>query len=111
MKDNVLRMHSFMDQWKAPLFERKTKTMTPEDLQQNHESTVMARLDEIKGNGKDIQKLVKDTTEAIKPDKKSAQWLAYIDYLNSLVIQGITEGVNASMEYLADQISIKINKL
>jgi dynein heavy chain, axonemal len=45
--------------------------MTPEDLESAHSAAVMARLDEIKSHGKDIQKLVKDTTEAIKPDKKS----------------------------------------
>lgn len=111
MKDNVLKMGEMMDQWKTPLFERKTKTMTPEDLESTHASVVMARLDEIKAHGKDIQKLVKDTTENIKPDKKSQQWLSYVDYLNSLVIEGITEGINASLNYLSDQISIKYNKL
>lgn len=72
---------------------------------------VMPRHEDIKSHGKDIQKLVKDTTEAIKPEKKSPQWLAYVDYLNSLMIEGVAEGINASMMYLADQISIKYNKL
>jgi hypothetical protein len=76
--------------------------MTPEDLVSAHEAAVMSRLDEIKSHGKDIQKLVKDTTEAIKPDKKSHQWIAYVDYLNSLVIDGITVGINASLAYLAN---------
>lgn len=111
MKDNVVKMHAMMDLWKTPLFERKNKTMTPEDLENTHSSVVMARLDDIKVHGKDIQKLVKDTTESIKPDKKSSQWLAYVDYLNSLVIEGITVGINASLAYLANQISIKYNKL
>jgi dynein heavy chain len=111
MKDNVLKMSDMMGKWKTPLFERKTKTMTPEDLESAHSAAVMARLDEIKSHGKDIQKFVKDTTEAIKPDKKSQQWLAYVDYLNSLVIDGITTGINASLEYLAAQISIKHNRL
>ena len=31
--------------------------------------------------------------------------------MNSLVIEGITEGINASLNYLSDQISIKYNKL
>jgi dynein heavy chain len=71
----------------------------------------MPRLEDIRNHGKDIHKLVKDTTEAIKPDKKSIQWLAYVDYLNSLIIEGVTEGINGSMVYLADQISIKYNQL
>jgi dynein heavy chain len=85
--------------------------MAPDDLEQTHQSLVMPRLEDIRNHGKDIHKLVKDTTEAIKPDKKSIQWLAYVDYLNSLIIEGVTEGINASMMYLADQISIKYNQL
>ena len=111
MKDNVLKMQHMMDFWKKPLFERKAKTMAPDDLEQTHQSLVMPRHEDIRQHGKDIQKLVKDTTEAIKPDKKSTQWLSYVDYLNSLVIEGVTEGINASMAFLADQISIKYNKL
>jgi hypothetical protein len=63
----------------------------------------------IKAAAKDIQRLVKETTEAIKPDRKSSEWLAYVDYLNSLIIAGVTNGINASMVYMADQISIKYN--
>lgn len=33
MKDNVLKMHDYMNFWKNPLFDRKTKTMTPDDLE------------------------------------------------------------------------------
>jgi dynein heavy chain len=111
MKDNVIRMQQMMGFWQKPLFERKAKTMAPDDLEQTHQSLVMPRLEDIRNHGKDIHKLVKDTTEAIKPDKKSIQWLAYVDYLNSLIIEGVTEGINASMIYLADQISIKYNQL
>jgi hypothetical protein len=45
---------------------------------------------------------MKDTAEAIKPDKKSLTWLAYMDYVNGLVIEGITKGIDSSMTYMAD---------
>jgi dynein heavy chain len=70
----------------------------------------MPRLEDIRTNGKEIHRLMKDTAENIKPDKKAATWLAYVDYVNGLVIEGITDGVVASMNYLADQISIPYNK-
>lgn len=111
MKDNVLKMQHMMSLWQKPLFERKPKTMAPDDLEQTHQSQVGPRLEDIRNHGKDIHKLVKDTTEAIKPDKRSPQWLAYIDYLNSLIIEGVTEGINASMVFLAEQISIKYNQV
>lgn len=45
---------------------------------------------------------MKDTADNIKPDKKSRTWLAYVDYVNGLVIEGITKGINASMNYISD---------
>lgn len=110
MKDNVKKMQEMMQKWERPLFERKTKPLPPEDLEQTHSSQVMPRLEDIKNHGKEIHKLMKDTADNIKPDKKSAQWLAYVDYVNGLIIEGITKGINGSMSYLADQISIQFNK-
>jgi dynein heavy chain len=72
---------------------------------------VMPKLEDIKNHGKEIHKLMKDTAENIKPDKKSITWLAYVDYVNGLIVEGITEGINASLAFLADQISISFNKL
>lgn len=53
---------------------------------------------------------MKDTADNIKPDKKSRTWLAYVDYVNGLVIEGITKGINASMNYISDQINIQYNR-
>jgi hypothetical protein len=111
MKDNVSKMQELMAKWEKPLFERKMKPLAPEDLEQTHQSLVMPRLEDIRNHGKEIHKLMKDTADNIKPDKKSATWLSYVDYVNGLVIEGITTGVHASMSYLADQISIPFNRI
>jgi dynein heavy chain len=106
MKDNVKKVHELMIKWEKPLFERKNKPLFPEDLEQTHQSTIMPRLEDIKNHGKEIHKAIKDTADAIKPDKKSEKWVAYVDYCNGLVIEGITKGIQCSMSYLSDQISI-----
>ena len=110
MKDNVKKMQELMSKWEKPLFDRKMKPLAPEDLEQTHQSLVMPRLEEIRNHGKEIHKLMKDTADNIKPDKKSQTWLSYVDYVNGLVIEGITTGIHASMAYLADQISIPFNR-
>jgi dynein heavy chain len=103
MKDNVKKMHNAMDKWKKSLFERKlSKPLPPEDLEQTHVSLVQPRLEDIKNDGKEIHKLLKDTYDNIKCEKKSVTWLAYVDYVNGLVIEGITKGIQSSMLYLAD---------
>lgn len=110
MKDNINKMQDFMKQWRKPLFERKMKPQPPDELIQFHESLKMPRLEDIKNHGKEIQKLMKDTAENIKPDKKKRTWTDYLDYVNGLVIQGITTGIEGSMEYLANQININYNR-
>lgn len=110
MKDNVKQMKKKMSNWTQPLFERKLKPQLPEDVENFHNASVLPRLEEIKVHGKDISKLMKDTSDAIKPDKKSREWLSYVDFVNGLIIEGITIGINASMVKLAEHISIAHNK-
>jgi len=102
MKDNIAKMHDFMAKWKVPLFERKMKPQPPDELIQFHESLKMPRIEELKIQGKEIQRLMKDTAENIKPDKKKQTWHDYLDYVNGLMIEGLTEGIGASMIYLAN---------
>lgn len=110
MKENVSKMIELMNQWSKPLFERKTRTMLPEDVETLHNATVNARFDTIRSEGKEIHKLMKDTVDSIRPDKKSPKWLSYVDYVNGLVIEGITNGIDSSMTYLAEQINIGYNQ-
>jgi hypothetical protein len=90
-------MEGFMKHWQEPLFTRKLKPLFPEDLEQTHQSLVMPRLEDIRNHGKEIIKLMRDTQDNIKPDKKSPTWLSYVDYVNSLIIEGMTSGIQASM--------------
>ena len=108
MKDNVSKMQSLMETWSKPLFERK-KTMEPEIVAQFHAASVQPRQDDIRAQGKEIHKLLRDTMDNIKPDKKGYVWLQYVDYVNGLIIEGITSAINSSMQYLSDQINIKLN--
>jgi len=54
---------------------------------------------------------MKDTVDNVRPDKKSPMWLSYVDYVNGLVIEGITNGIDSSMTNLAEQISISYNQI
>jgi dynein heavy chain len=110
MKENIRQMIEKMKKWEKPLFERKNKPSQPDDLEQVHSAAVMGRHEDIRQDSKEILRLMKETTDAIRPDKKSMEWLAYVDYVNTLIIEGITRGINASMLGLADNINIETNK-
>lgn len=112
MKDNVRKMIEMMNNWSAtPLYVRKGRTQAPEDVESIHNATISSRFEQIEKEGKDIMKLMKDTNDSIRPDRKSKMWLEYVDYVNGLVIEGITLGISSSMTDLAQQISIPYNKL
>lgn len=36
MKENVKKMHEIMEKWNKPLYERKNKAMSAEDVEQTH---------------------------------------------------------------------------
>ena len=108
MKENVQKICTTMAAWKEPLYIRK-KTQEPDAVVNFHSANVEPRRDDIKQQGKEIHKLLRDTQDNIKPDKKGETWLAYVDYVNGLVIEGITIAINASMEFLSEQINIKAN--
>lgn len=102
MKENVRKMIEMMATWSSsPLYQRKQRTQAPEDVESIHNASVNVRLEQIEKEGKDIMKLMKDTIDNIKPDKKSIMWLAYVDYVNGLVIEGITNAIDSSMTDLA----------
>ena len=111
MKDNVSKMIEIMNNWSKPLFDRRPRTMLPEDVETNHNASVNARFDTIKSEGKEIHKLMKDTVDNVRPDKKSPMWLSYVDYVNGLVIAGITTGINASLLDLLKNININQSAL
>ena len=103
MKENVSKMIEIMNQWsETPLFQRKNRTQLPEDVESLHTAAVGARFEAIKGEGKEIHKLMKDTTDNVRPSKQSPEWKSYVDYVNGLVIEGITNGIDSSMSYLAE---------
>ena len=106
MKENVRKMQDFMELWKRPLFERKAKPMLPEDVEQTHTASVMPRLEDIRNHGKEIHRLMKDSADNIKPNKKDITWLNYVDYVNGLIIEGMTIGIDNSLCYLKKTISI-----
>jgi dynein heavy chain len=107
MKENVQKIHGFMDNWKDKVFfERRAKPMPPDELMSTHTAAVENRFEEVSNQGKEITKLLRDTESNIKPDKSSHEWRAYVDYVNGLVIAGITAGINASLLDLLKNINI-----
>jgi dynein heavy chain len=54
----------------------------------------------VKDNGNQIHKLVREVHAKINVDKKSPTWKAYIDYVNEIVLEGIAQGIITALNHL-----------
>jgi hypothetical protein len=81
--------------------------MAPDVLIGNHAAMVENRFEQVVVQGKEIHKYLKDTFDAVRSDKKSKEWMSYVDYVNGLLIEGIVAGIHASCTYLLSCLDSK----
>lgn len=48
--------------------------------------------------------MIKEVNDAIKIDKKSPNWKAYVDYVNEIVLSGIASAIGTALKGLNDFI-------
>ena len=101
VKANLRKVSALMAKWaQASLLERKPKPMSPEEFESVHKAAVGVKHHQMTEDGKEIAKLVKDSSEALKVSKISANWKAYVDFVNNLVVEGFVGAIAVSMDYL-----------
>jgi dynein heavy chain len=114
LKGNLRRVSAVLSRWcQQPLLERKPKPMSPEDFEIAHKALVGVKLMTMTEDGKELHKLVKDSSEALKVSKIAPTWRAYQDFVNNIVIEGYVAAIAVSMQYvceLLDPLSIARNE-
>lgn len=61
-----------------------------------------------------IHKLLKEVHDAVKIDRKSPMWMAYLQYVNEIVLEGVSRAIGTALNHMNDQIcpqKIKENDL
>ena len=53
-------------------------------------------------DGKEIFKLVKDTSGALKVSKTVYNWRSYVDFVNNIVIEGFVSSIAVSLQQLCE---------
>eukprot|EP00435_Cladocopium_sp_Y103_P017644 s5473_g4.t1 len=122
MKGNLRSISGILSQWcKEPIISRAkgSKPMALDEFDLKHKERVGMRtliqyrlglmtLDELadlavfKHGGKEIHKFVKDSSEALKVSKVAANWKAYVDFVNNIVIEGFVSSIAVSLQHLCE---------
>lgn len=107
MKDNLAGVRDIIDQWERPMIERKTKPMEKEEFERTFKSLCNTNYAEIKESGNEIHRYLEETKNALEMSSSSstsADWTCYLEFVNDLVVKGLTASVMASFKFLLDQI-------
>ena len=101
LKSNLSKISAILAKWsQAPLIERKNKPMSPEEFDSIHKSLMGVKLLQISDDGKEIHKLIRDSNEALRVSKQSANWKAYLDFINNVIVEGFVAAIAVSLQFL-----------
>jgi dynein heavy chain, axonemal len=104
MKDNMRSLNDQLASYSKPLLQRKNKPAIKEEFEREHKNMIKERYSDIKEGGKAIHTMVKETNKVLRVSNASQDWRAYVDFVNNIVVDGLSKVVRNSLEYLLDQI-------
>lgn len=109
MKAHHTRVAELLDAWNASplLFDRKTKALTLAEFDELQKGLCQQKYHMIKEGGNEIHRLLKDTLKCLRVSQGSPDWRAYVDYISSMVEDGLTRVVLKSLGFLRDQLDPK----
>ena len=104
MKDNLAAVQDIVQKWDKPMIERKTKPMEKEEFQRSFKALKTSSHSDIKEAGKQIHTLLKETNKVLRVSNASSDWRCYVEFVNSVVVEGLSKAIMTSLEFLLDQI-------
>lgn len=109
MKRSMSTIHELLSSNNKPLLIRKTKPIAKEEFEREFKNVVKDRYSAIKEVGKSIHAMVKDANKMLRVSNASADWRAYVDFVNNVVVDGLSFIIQTSLQYLLEQLDPSIN--
>jgi dynein heavy chain, axonemal len=104
MKTSLCEVQGVLRGWDAPLMERKPKPVDRDEFERSHKNYKATRYTAIKEGSKEIHNMLKEVNKVLKCSNTSPDWRAYVDFVNNVVVDGLSKCVCSSLNYLLDQI-------
>jgi dynein heavy chain len=115
MKDNFATIKKIMSEYaKVPLADRKNKPQSPADFEDHLKKLWATRHTVISEHQETVTKLLTETNQALKVNKGSPIWRAYVEYVQDHVRDGLAFTIVNSIRFICDQLdqaSIEKNDL
>ena len=111
-KSNVTQINEIMDVWaQSPIFERKADTKEPGLINlADRPDRLKKRYGLIEEGGAKIHALINENVTFFGvADENTAEWKAYKEYIDDMVVEGFYNAVITSLEYLQYNMSPEVN--
>lgn len=103
LKDNLSTIQDTLVAWNAPLFERQAKPVAVGEHERQHKGYIVQRTVKFREGAAEIHRRLKQSNTGIV-GVNSAQWKAYVDYVNNIVVTGVSRVICSSLECLCKQL-------
>lgn len=104
MKENLSAVQDIVDKWDKPMIKRTTKPMEKEEFERSFKALKTTCFSEIKDAGKQIHSLLKETNKVLRVSNTSTDWRCYVEFVNSVIVDGLSTAIMTSLNFLLDQI-------
>jgi dynein heavy chain len=110
MKNNYEETKKMMAEYaKQPLIERKNKPLTPSDYDEVLKKLWVQRHEKIAEHQTKITQLLTETNLALKVNKGSPIWRAYVEYVQDHVRDSLAVTIINSIQFVCAQVDTKAN--
>lgn len=112
MKNNYEETKKMMAEYsKVPLAERKNKPLPPSDYEDILKKLWAQRHEKIQEHQVKITQLLTQTNQALKVNKGSPIWRAYVEYVQDHVRDALATTIINSIQFVINQVDSKNNSL
>eukprot|EP00960_Hanusia_phi_P039486 753915-Hanusia_phi.AAC.17 len=106
IKSNVASTQSVLNAWSDNvMMDRKAgKTYAVDEFQQIHLTLMKNREKAVEKGGEELHKHLDASNKVIAIARSKPEWLAYVDYVNDIIIEGLVSAIVKSAQYLRNQM-------
>jgi dynein heavy chain len=105
MKLTLKNVEVAIKSWlETPLMKRQSKPLTPSEFEEYYSPQRAVRCAFIGEGGNAIHSFLKETNKQLKVSQGLPDWKSYVDFINNVVINGLSEVVQAALQFLYLQI-------
>ncbi|GBG28212.1 Dynein heavy chain 2, axonemal [Hondaea fermentalgiana] len=109
MKDNMEYIEELLERWQdSPILHRTTKAVSVEEFNLNAKREVMTKYQLITDGGREIHKLLKEVVKKLKVSAGLPDWKTYVDFINNIVIAGLSQTACVSLAYLQRELDLEV---